>query len=395
MQVKNARISTVGEIYFLVDDNGKLVMPVYRYMLFLRLNGKSINTNELYCKNLKLYFTWLNKKGMTCYEAIADRSKIVSNFMNFKFWLKYPNFHDQIVPITGFKAKRCVRTINQIMSTVLSFYDFLEYDEGTPELNVYREVRSNSWFGGFLNELTLSKETTSQNIFHEKAPRPKIKFLSREECKELYFLANNQRDRIIVGLLFEGGMRVSEVIGLNIVDLRDIRNNKIYITHRDDPNNPDAFVKNCSEGAIFIPNYLRDEIIDYLQNVLINIKTDYLIINLYSKVNRYKPMKRDTIEDIIERLGKKAGIEKLHPHMFRHSLAVDMMEKGIDAVLIKDKLRHKSVSTTTNIYADVNDKAKTDSMEYYSEKVDEDFTPKDTTMDEILDMLIEEDLFDE
>lgn len=395
MQVKNARISTVGEIYFLVDDNGKLVMPVYRYMLFLRLNGKSINTNELYCKNLKLYFTWLNKKGMTCYEAIADRSKIVSNFMNFKFWLKYPNFHDQIVPITGFKAKRCVRTINQIMSTVLSFYDFLEYDEGTPELNVYREVRSNSWFGGFLNELTLSKETTSQNIFHEKAPRPKIKFLSREECKELYFLANNQRDRIIVGLLFEGGMRVSEVIGLNIVDLRDIRNNKIYITHRDDPNNPDAFVKNCSEGAIFIPNYLRDEIIDYLQNVLINIKTDYLIINLYSKVNRYKPMKRDTIEDIIERLGKKAGIEKLHPHMFRHSLAVDMMEKGIDAVLIKDKLRHKSVSTTTNIYADVNDKAKTDSMEYYSKKVDEDFTPKDTTMDEILDMLIEEDLFDE
>ena len=395
MQVKNARISTVGEIYFLVDDNGKLVMPVYRYMLFLRLNGKSINTNELYCKNLKLYFTWLNKKGMTCYEAIADRSKIVSNFMNFKFWLKYPNFHDQIVPITGFKAKRCVRTINQIMSTVLSFYDFLEYDEGTPELNVYREVRSNSWFGGFLNELTLSKETTSQNIFHEKAPKPQIKFLSREECKELYFLANNQRDRIIVGLLFEGGMRVSEVIGLNIVDLRDIRNNKIYITHRDDPNNPDAIVKICSEGAIFIPNNLRDEIIDYLQNVLINIKTDYLIINLYSKVNRYKPMKRDTIEDIIERLGKKAGIEKLHPHMFRHSLAVDMMEKGIDAVLIKDKLRHKSVSTTTNIYADVNDKAKTDSMEYYSKKVDEDFTPKDTTMDEILDMLIEEDLFDE
>ena len=56
MQVKNARISTVGEIYFLVDDNGKLVMPVYRYMLFLRLNGKSINTNELYCKNLKLYY---------------------------------------------------------------------------------------------------------------------------------------------------------------------------------------------------------------------------------------------------------------------------------------------------------------------------------------------------
>lgn len=60
VSLKKAKISTVGEIYFLVDCKGKLIMPVYRYMLFLRMNGKSINTNLSYCKHLKLFLTGLH-----------------------------------------------------------------------------------------------------------------------------------------------------------------------------------------------------------------------------------------------------------------------------------------------------------------------------------------------
>lgn len=101
-------------------------------------------------------------------------------------------------------------------------------------------------------------------------------------------------------------------------------------------------------------------------------------------------MKRNTIEDMIARLGKKIGIPDLHPHMLRHSIAVDMLEKGCDMVQIKDKLRHKSISTTTNIYAEVNDKARKDAMELYSQKVDEDFTPDAFSIDELADFLLEE-----
>ena len=237
----------------------------------------------------------------------------------------------------------------------------------------------------------MKKEKTFSNIFKERVPKKRIKYVTREQYNLLRSLANNQRDRIIIGLLFEGGMRVSEVIGLNIVDLKDIRNNKIFIRLREDPENPDAFVKYGSEGSIFISDTLRDEIIDYLQNVLCNIKTDYVIINLYSKINRYKPMRRDTIEDIISRLGKKAGIDDLHPHMFRHGIAVDMLEKGCDMVQIKDKLRHRSISTTTNIYAEVNDKARKDAMTLYFNKIDTDFTPDAFSMNELADLLMKED----
>ena len=390
MQMKKAKISTVGDIYFLVEDSGKLIIPVYRYMLFLRLNNKSINTNKVYCCHLKLYFEWLELKKLDYHSAIATNNRVLTNLSNFKFWLKYPDYNESVIPINGFKSKRESVTINQIMNAVLCFYDFLVQDEKLPELDVYKEVRINSQFNGFLDELITKKEKAIANIFREKVPKKAVKYISREQYKKVYDACNNQRDKIIVGLLFEGGLRVSELIGLNIVDLKDIRNNKVVIKLREDPNNPDAFVKNGSEGAVFIPDYLRDEIIDYLTTTLVDVKTDYLIVNLYSKVNRYKPMKRDTIEDIISRLGKKVGIEGLHPHMLRHSIAVDMLEKGIDMVQIKDKLRHKNISTTSNIYAEVNDKARKEAMELYSKKVDEDFTPDAFDMAELSDLLLEE-----
>lgn len=393
MQIKKAKIATVGEIYFLVEDSGKPIMEVYRYMLFLRLNGKSINTNKVYCTHLKLFYEWLQQNHLTYHTAIWSDGKdmTLNSLSNFKFWIKYPDYNEKLIPIGGFEQKRTASTINQIMNVVLNFYDFIAQDEDMPGLDVYKELRCNTLFHGFLDELTLKKEKTFSNIFKERVPKKRIKYVTREQYNQLRSLANNQRDRIIIGLLFEGGMRVSEVIGLNIVDLKDIRNNKIFIRLREDPENPDAFVKYGSEGSIFISDTLRDEIIDYLQNVLCNIKTDYVIINLYSKINRYKPMRRDTIEDIISRLGEKAGIDDLHPHMFRHGIAVDMLEKGCDMVQIKDKLRHRSISTTTNIYAEVNDKARKDAMTLYFNKIDTDFTPDAFSMNELADLLMKED----
>lgn len=393
MQIKKAKIATVGEIYFLVEDSGKPIMEVYRYMLFLRLNGKSINTNKVYCNHLKLFYEWLQLNHLTYHTAIWSDGKdmTLTSLSNFKFWIKYPDYNEKLIPIGGFEQKRTASTINQIMNVVLNFYDFIAQDEDMPGLNVYKELRCNTLFHGFLDELTLKKEKTFSNIFKERVPKKRIKYVTREQYNLLRSLANNQRDRIIIGLLFEGGMRVSEVIGLNIVDLKDIRNNKIFIRLREYPENPDAFVKYGSEGSIFISDTLRDEIIDYLQNVLCNIKTDYVIINLYSKINRYKPMRRDTIEDIISRLGKKTGIDDLHPHMFRHGIAVDMLEKGCDMVQIKDKLRHRSISTTTNIYAEVNDKARKDAMTLYFNKIDTDFTPDAFSMNELADLLMKED----
>ena len=67
------------------------------------------------------------------------------------------------------------------MTVVLNFYDFLVHDEGLNELNVYKEIRTNSLFGGFLDELSLNKERTFSNIFKEKVPKKKLKYVTRNQ----------------------------------------------------------------------------------------------------------------------------------------------------------------------------------------------------------------------
>ncbi len=60
----------------------------------------------------------------------------------------------------------------------------------------------------------------------------------------------------------------------------------------------------------------------------------------------------------MKRLGKKCGIESLHPHALRHTMASLSIANGADIVSVSQKLGHSEVSTTLNIYAHENEEAK-------------------------------------
>lgn len=60
----------------------------------------------------------------------------------------------------------------------------------------------------------------------------------------------------------------------------------------------------------------------------------------------------------MKKLGKKCGIETLHPHALRHTMASLSIANGADIVSISQKLGHSEVSTTLNIYAHENEEAK-------------------------------------
>lgn len=113
--------------------------------------------------------------------------------------------------------------------------------------------------------------------------------------------------------------------------------------------------------------------IEYLNTDLIDIDTNYVFVN-FQGVNKHKPMRRANIEDLFSRIGKKAGIDNLSPHKLRHGAAVDMLsvlnaqtpEQSLNVMVqIKDKLRHKNISTTMSVYAEFSDSGKQAAMENY------------------------------
>lgn len=331
-------------------------------------------------------------KGMTYIEIVTpskDKS-VYDKLVDYRMYLLYENYDETIVPIGGFRQQRCDATVNQMMSTVLTFYSELALEEDIPELKLFKETSSIPHFHNFLNQMFLKKKKGKKNLLMAKVPQKLPKYITREQFNALWDVCKNRRDKIILGLGFYGGLRISETIGLNLEDLRDINQNIIYITRRDDPNNPDAFVKYDSVGSTVIPDKLRNEIIYYMNEDLQGIDTNYLIINFHGD-RQYMPMRKSRIDSILKSLGKKAGIENLHSHMLRHGCAVDMLTHGVDMVAISDKLRHKSINTTANVYAKLDLSAKTQIQETYCKNIGETLEQIGIDLNDIFEILGDDD----
>ncbi|NVB76338.1 hypothetical protein, partial [Phocaeicola vulgatus] len=99
MEIKSVT-KAVGTIYFLVGDNNRPIMPVYRFMLHMMSNGFSTNTTKTYAQHLKLYYEWLSLVGLDYHSAVGvgqnKKSVVLSNLSAFKFWLKYPDFNENL-----------------------------------------------------------------------------------------------------------------------------------------------------------------------------------------------------------------------------------------------------------------------------------------------------------
>lgn len=397
MKIQKMTTKNGTEFYFLLDDRFNIVEPVFKYLKNIVTRKYSINTVYNQCLHLKTYFTWLEEQGMTYIDAISkDKNKSAyDNLTNYRMYLTYENYDENIVPLNGYKQIRTAATVNQMIITVLTFYSYLAITEDAiEELNIYQEKARLKHFHGFLREMFMKKENAKKNLLLAKVDEPKLQHISLEQFQSCWNACTCRRNKIIIGIAFYGGCRVSEIIGLKLEDLRDIHANKIYITKREESENPDAFVKYNSEGLTVIHNSLRDEIISYLNEDLQGIDTDYVIIN-FTGSRKFKPMRRNAINEMVHHLGKKVGIENLHMHMFRHGCAVTMLQQEVDMMAISDKLRHKSVNTTAKFYAKYDETAKTAVMKQLAEKTNQQLEPLGIDIDALMEYLKEDDNIDE
>lgn len=178
-------------------------------------------------------------------------------------------------------------------------------------------------------------------------------FLEPKEVKKLIKAATNKRDKLLLKVLAYTGRRVSEVVGLRILDKKGhIKHNEHglpLITGGLKPQDIDAehkqilwnIVKKGKPRKAWIPTF--KEMIDELTNYInaMNIKEDKRVFNI----------SRQRVFQIIRRAGKRAGIglvgsKMIHPHHLRHSYAITLLRKGVPIYKIKKLLDHSSVLIT-------------------------------------------------
>lgn len=396
MHINKTKTKSGHDFYLLIDNNGNVVEPVLKYLKHLFLRDMSKNTIKQNAYNLMVFWEYLDANGFDYIEFVGEVSDTCKgayeNLADYKVYLLYPDIKNKITPIGGIERERKPSSVNQMLSSVISFYMFLAITKVVGELPVISQMCTLPSARGMLEQMFLTKLKSKQNLLLSTGPQDEdIKYITAEEFKKCWDACTSRRNRVIIGLMYYGGLRVSEVIGINLLDLKDIDENIIYIEFRDDKDNTDAAVKyhkrHPKKEPVIIDDILRDEIIAYINKDLRGISTDYLIIN-FRMPNLYCPMKADTIRDMLDNLGKKVGF-KVNPHRFRHGCAMRMLYADMDMKDIADKLRHVSQTTTANIYARYDTRAKISAQEKLAAHLNEKFAPYDIDLDKLAEELKE------
>ena len=219
-------------------------------------------------------------------------------------------------------------------------------DTGKSSKTLARHIASIRAFHHFLLREKAVDHDPTVHIESPQHERSLPKVLSMEEVETL--LESPQltdhfgyRDKAMLEMLYATGIRVSELIGLEISD--------VHLTM--------GFIRCMGKGSkeriIPIGKTASDAIEQYLEKgrpklVSKKHRDDSLFLNHHGK-----GLSRQGFWKILKRLAMEAGIEKeLTPHTMRHSFATHLLENGADLRAVQEMLGHADISTT-QIYTHV------------------------------------------
>lgn len=276
----------------MIEINNKELIDDFSDYLKIDKNY-SKNTLESYIRDLRFFLEYTNK------EVIDITKRDIDNYV----------LH--VLPMYNESS------INRIIASIKSFYKYL------------------SLFKGYVN--------ISEDVESLKRKKTLPKYLSIEEVDKLLDIkienAFDYRNKTILELLYSTGLRATELISLDIINI-DTTNMVVNVYGK---GNKERIVP-LSKIAV---NYL-DMYINVYRNMLFvkNQKpTDSLFLN-----NHGNRMTRQGLYKIIGEVAKKQGIEKeITPHVLRHSFATHMIECGADIRSVQELLGHENI-VTTEIY---------------------------------------------
>jgi len=286
--------------------------------------GISLNSKN-YLNEFEQYL--LKEKNFSVHTARA----YVSDNMTFLIWL-------EDTEITG--------VTNQKFSEYLHFIQRFEYSKTT----IARKIASIRAFYRFLFTREVVDFNPVDLVKGPKQTKSLPKFLTQDEVENI--LTNikietpaGYRNRVILELLWVSGMRISELSGLNYENL-NLNQNEIVV-----------FGKGAKERIVLIPDRTKEFLHNYINNVADMIcqsgmakkgPKDPVFIN-YAGYRLQNQSIRKALKSVVEDIQLP---KKVTPHVFRHSFATKMLEKGADLRIVQELLGHTSISNT-QIYTHV------------------------------------------
>ncbi len=284
----------------LVKREGIVTDEIARYEEYLvREKHASQNTVSSYLRDISQFADYLQARGPELLEVTAET---VQSYMD---WM--------------LSRGKSAASVTRFLASVKSFYNFQIFS-GKVKANPAKGVAAAK------AERKYPKILTSKEV---------DLFLEQPQCVD----AKGFRDHAMLELLYATGIRVSELITLDLEDL----------------NLAAGFIHCSSKGKErIIPLYRTavKALQDYAWKIRPQLISDEEETALFVNMNGER-MSRQGFWKIIKYYQEKAGIEKeITPHTLRHSFAVHLLENGADLRSIQEMLGHADISST-QIYTHV------------------------------------------
>ena len=292
---------------FLNNAQGEKLRDVLQYTFAkYEINGKVTEDKEVEQNFVELFLSAKIIEG--CSEKSLKYYKATINKMLYKLNkdVKRINTEDVRTYLTQYQERKKASkvTIDNIRRILSSFFSWLE-DEDYILKSPVRRIHK-------IKTRTNIKETYSDEALE----------MMRDNCKEV-------RDLAIIDMLASTGMRVGEMVLLNRNDI-DFNERECIV-----------FGKGSKERVVYFDARTKIHLQNYLESRKDNNQA--LFVSLKSP---YKRLKIGGIESRLREFGRSLGLQKVHPHKFRRTLATMAIDKGMPIEQLQQLLGHRKIDTT-------------------------------------------------
>lgn len=245
-----------------------------------------------------------------------------------------------------FLCSRGIKKLSAVTRDAIVTYESYLFERGFAASTVCRRISVVKGFHRFCVAEDYTQENPAAGLPLPKAPERLPDVLTISQVNQLFDALEGDgpaalRDRAILEVLYGCGLRVSELVGLNLPDVL-LGEGYLLVTGKGDKQR----ISPISGAADRALRAYLDESRPCLQKPYAK-PTDAVFLNA-----RGGRLTRQSVFKIVARAGRAIGVDNLHPHTLRHSFATHMLQGGADLRVIQDILGHSDISTT-QIYTHV------------------------------------------
>lgn len=213
------------------------------------------------------------------------------------------------------------------------YYGVMREQRGIKMSTMQTRLHYLSSFWDFLTTEELVRGNPVKKVGLLKLEKTIKKPYSAADMEALRTSCSTLRDRALVEFLYSTGVRVSELVALNVGDIEMGRQELIVY----------------GKGSKERKTYLTDSAKFYLRRYLQTRAAEEGINGRPLFVTLDNPHDRLTVAGVqymLRQLGRRAGVENVHPHRFRRTIATDLLSRGMPIEQVKEFLGHEKLDTT-------------------------------------------------